>query len=68
MKRQPQNHQTEKDVQGRTTSDRTFVQVKEKKGHQISNASSASHANQERRPNQGHDRNELTKVERNNRK
>lgn len=52
MKNQPKNHQPEKDVQGRTTSDRAFVQVKEREGHRMPNASSASHANQERKPNQ----------------
>lgn len=46
MKNQPKNHQPEKDVQGRTTSDRAFIQVKEREGHRMPNASSASHANQ----------------------
>ncbi|ADY53013.1 hypothetical protein Pedsa_2468 [Pseudopedobacter saltans DSM 12145] len=68
MKNQSKSHQSGKDVQGRATSDRSFVQVKEREGHRMPNASSASHANQERKPNQRHDSNELTKVDKNNRK
>lgn len=48
MKNQPRNNQADKETQGKTTSDRAFVEVKERKGHRVPNASSASHANQER--------------------
>ena len=48
MKNQPLKNQAQKDVQGKSTSDRAFVEVKERKGHRVPNASSASHANQER--------------------
>lgn len=49
MKHQPKNNQAEKEVQGKPTSDRAFIDVKEKKGHQVPNASSKSHANQEKK-------------------
>ncbi|MFD1631643.1 hypothetical protein [Pseudopedobacter beijingensis] len=52
MKHQPKNNQADKDTQGQTTSNRGFVSVKEIKGHQVPNASSASNANRERRPSQ----------------
>lgn len=48
MKNKPLKSQAQKNVQGKPTSDRAFVEVKERKGHQVPNASSASHANQER--------------------
>ena len=65
MKNQQKNSGSQ---QGNSKSDRAFVGVKDVKGHQNTNASSASHANQERKPNQGHDRDELTKVDGNNEK
>ncbi len=56
------------DLKGNSKSNRAFVDVKEAAGHRTPNASSSSHANQERKPNQGNDSNELTKVDGNNEK
>jgi hypothetical protein len=57
------NQQNSPGLKGNSKSNRAFVSVKDAAGHRTPNASSASHANQERKPNQGDDDNELTKVD-----
>jgi len=49
MKNQPKNNPAEKEVQGKPTSDRAFVDVKEKKGHLTPNVGNNSHANREKK-------------------
>jgi len=60
------NQQNNPGLKGNSKSNRGFVSVKEAAGHRTPNASSTSHANQEKKPNQGNDDNELTKVDDNN--